>query len=508
MPDSFTANMKLYRHLVLLGLAAVATGVRAEERELNGWPVSVTHVNAAGQTVAWNSAGPLVFSRSAPEGGTQAGLRPVWVQSTDASGDLRAALFLYPLFSYSADAETYKWSVLQLMNRTGRRAGAPARARSLENLGGFDVWPFWFSRDTGDAATSYRALFPVYGTMLHRLGYDRLSWTLWPLYFQSTTRGATTTAMPWPFVRVTQGAAAGFALWPLFGWQTRAGVSRQEFYLWPLGYNNTTQPAADARSGTPPKREYAILPFYAHASGPGYRGETFVWPLFGYTDRTVPERYHETRYLWPLLVQGRGPEHTVNRWAPFYTYSNLHGFEKTWIAWPLFREVHWTSEGVAQTKTQLLYFFYWSRVQRSPTNPKLPPASITHLWPLVSAWDNGAGQRQWQFPSPLEVFFPGNEKVRAAWTPLFSLVRYDQHAPGHVRTSLLWDGITWERRDAERRTEFHLGPLFSVSASVDERRVAIANGLISWKRDATGTWRLFWLDFPSKPANVAQPPVP
>ena len=496
--------MNFLRLTALLGLAAAVAGVRAdaEDREHNVWPFFVGHTDPAGRTESWNAGGPLLFSRPAPEGGTQSGLRPLWVQTTGPRGDFRSALFLYPVFSYSAADETYRWSVLNLINRSGRRASAPAPQSDLERSEGFDFWPFWFSRDTGDPATSYHALFPIAGTMKHRLGFDRLSWVAWPLYFQSDKRGAVTTATPWPFVRVTRGAASGLALWPQFGWQDRPGVSRQEFYLWPLGYNNTTQPAADAPDGTPPVREYAALPFYAHASGPGYRGETFLWPFFGYTDRTAPERYHEARYLWPLLVQGRGENHYVNRWAPLYTHSNIGGYDKTWIAWPLLKQLRWTADGVAETKKQLLYFLYWSRVQRSPTNPNLPAASIMHVWPLVSVWDNGAGRRQWQFPSPLEVFFPGNEKVRAAWSPLVSLVRFDQRAPGDVRTSVLWDGITWERHDAEHREEFHLGPVFSVETSAGERRIAFGNGLVALRHTPAAGWRLFWLDFRSKHANV------
>jgi hypothetical protein len=398
--------------------------------------------------------------------------------------------------------------VLELINRSGRFSSSAAPKSELERSSGFDIWPFWFSRETGDPTTSYQALFPVAGTIKHRLGFDRLSWVAWPLYFQSEKKGAITTATPWPFVRSTRGNVSGFALWPFFGWQERTGVSRREFYLWPLGYNNTTSPANDAPAGTPPKREYAALPFYAHASGPGYRGETFLWPFFGYTDRTAPKVYHESRYLWPFLVQGRGEDHYVNRWGPFYTRSVIGGYDKTWIAWPLFKELRWTSEGVVQTKTQLLYFLYWSRVQRSPTNPKLAAASITHVWPLVSVWDNGAGHRQWQFPSPLEVFFPGNEKVRAAWTPLFSLVRHDERADGNVRTSLLWDGVTWERRDTGRQTEFHVGPLFSATTQAGERRIALARGLVSFRHTPSTGWQFFWLDFPAKPDKVNRSPAP
>src|ERR1035438_4054266 len=44
------------------------------------------------------------------------------------------------------------------------------------------------------------ALFPVYGTMRYRLGYDRLSWVLFPLYAESLRRGTRATYTPWPVV--------------------------------------------------------------------------------------------------------------------------------------------------------------------------------------------------------------------------------------------------------------------------------------------------------------------
>src|SRR4051812_21158654 len=121
--------MNLLRFTALLGFAAGVAIARAQtaERELNLWPAMVA------QRDSWTGAGPLLFSRLAPEdAGRQSGLRPVWVQTRDAQGDFRSALFLYPIFSYSTTAETYKWTVLNLINGSGRRAGAPARQSALE----------------------------------------------------------------------------------------------------------------------------------------------------------------------------------------------------------------------------------------------------------------------------------------------------------------------------------------------------------------------------------------
>lgn len=456
---------------------------------------------ATGLDARADSVGPLVAHRANPDGTTTSGVRPFWIQTAEANGTLRSGAALYPIFTYRADAETYAWSFFELIKRSGRKPGAPAPASQLADGEAFDVWPFWFSRRAQDPADSYRALFPIAGTVKNRLGYERLSWTLFPLYVESEKRGATTTSTPWPFIRTTRGSAHGFALWPLFGWQERPGVSRDEFYLWPLGYNNTRSPAADAPAGTPPTRQIGALPIYARESAAGFVSENFLWPFFGYTDRTQPWRYHETRYFWPLFVQGRGDERYVNRWGPFYTHSIIKGTDKTWIAWPLFRQARWTTGDIAQTKTQFLYVFYWSLEQHSVARPTLPPASTTHVWPLFSTWDNGAGRRQVLALSPFEVFFPGNTKVRDVWSPLFALFRYDQPTPGHEKYSLLWDIITWENRPPASAAP--ASPARTAAAPREER-LTLARGLIGLRRPVgERAWRLVLLDFPAKPAHVS-----
>ncbi len=506
--------MHAHRLTVRFGALAAALGVLAfaarasaqvRETERNAWPVLVTQADpleAAGSR--WTAAGPLLFGRMTEDGGSMSGLRPLWVQQKDANGEFRAGYFLYPVFSYREDATTYQWNVLELIRRTGRRATAAAPTSRFETTGGdFEIWPFWFSRETGDPELSYHALFPVAGTIKNKLGFDRATWLLFPLYTQTEKRGVVTTSVPWPIVRVTTGAAHGFGIWPLFEHRQKPGGWDQQTYLWPLGYNNTTYPAADAPAGTPPKRQIGALPFYALHTGPGYRDENFLWPFFGYTDSAQPVHYHETRYFWPLLVQGRGASRYVNRWGPFYTHSVAKGYDKTWYAWPLVRHAEWQDRGLALSKTQVFYFLYWSEHQRSATNPAKPAANLTHLWPLYSFWNNGAGREQFQLFSPLEVFFPGNEKVRAAWSPLFAVARREQSAPGETRTSLLWNAITWRHSAARHEREFHLGPLFSVATRATDERIAIGNGVISFRRRADAGWKLHWLDFPSKSTKAA-----
>jgi hypothetical protein len=422
------------------------------------------------------------------------GVPPFYVKRTSrGDGTVVERTILYPLFYSRYYGPNYEWSVFKLINHFGRRDGVAITPATNEQ--DLDVWPFYFSSEVrDDPSSTYHAVFPIVGTIPHRFFRDRISWVVWPLYLQTEKSGAVTTSTPWPILHWTRGAATGFALWPIYGWEDRPGVYRRHFYLWPLGWNNVRQPKPDGPPGLGPVHESGFLPFYTSERGTGLVNENYLWPFFGFTDRTIPVAYHETRYFWPFAVQGHG-DHYVDRWGPFYTHSIARGSNKTWVMWPLWRRLSWHADGVAQTKRQFFYFFYWSLEQQSLANPAAPPAYKTHYWPLLSVWDNGAGRRQWQFLSPLEVFFPSNDEMRRSWNPFFALVRHDRRAPGVARTSVLWGAITWESGPAQNEAASSRGPLLAVVRSPRERRVALFGGLIGWSRRPAAGWQLFALEF-------------
>ena len=470
----------------LFAALLAAAALRGDEQ--NNWPVSVRQVDSAGATVTVQYVGPLFFAGQTSA--EWAGFRPFYLRSHD--GDRATGAFLYPLFTWQKQGDYRHFSFFQLINRPQDRDPAG------RETSGLDVWPLYFSSQTGSPETSYRAFLPFGGTLRHRLGRDRISFVLFPLYLQTANEGRQITHVPWPFLRFYDGAGHhGFEFWPLFGHSGRENDYDRQFYLWPLIYKS-----ASHLSEPEPERAFGVLPFYNRDTGPGYIRENFVWPFFGYTHRTIPNTYDERRYFWPFLVQGHGPQFLVNRWAPFYTHSNIKGYDKTWVLWPLWRHATWAEDGVEQEKNQLFFIVYWSLTQRSMTNPAAPPARKTHFWPLFSAWDNGAGHRQVQVLSPFEVFFQDNEPVRQLYTPFFALYRYDRQGPDASRHSLLWNAVTYRRSPANR--EFHLGPLFSSRTTPVTRRVTVGNGLLAWRRAAAGgRWRFSLFDFHPKPDTKA-----
>lgn len=486
---------------ILAGLLCGPVLPRTQGEELNVWPFFVGQYSdkKAGEAQSWTAMGPLLFMRPVasdfPPGAMDRveGFRPIYLTRKDPEGSLREAFGVYPFFTYrKGEAGARRWSFFNLINLSTvpSAENGPATQASVPYRA-FDAWPFYFSRRTGNPELDYQAVFPIAGEVKQRFGQDRLNWVLFPLYGRFEKRGVTTTTAPWPFIKVVRGGGnSGFEIWPLYGERGKPGDYREQFVLWPFYYRNQS-----GLNKAQPDEKLGILPFYARDRAQGYRSETWLWPFFGYVDRTEPYRYHARNYFWPLFVQGRGDDRMVNRWAPFYTRSVIKGVDKEWVLWPLWRRLSSREGEVDQTKSQFFYFLYNATEQRSVGNPQAAPAYKAHLWPLASVWDNGAGHRQVQVLSPLEVFLPQNRPTRLAWSPLFALYRYDRQPDGEVRHSFLWNGVTYHGEPAKQAHEFHLGPLFSDTRTTAGRRVALLCGLFGFKRETGRGWRPFFGEF-------------
>lgn len=479
-----------FRRLIQLAVAGalLAGAARGEE---NLWPFFVGRHDPASAAESDQFVGPLFFHQVDATGdNTAAGLRPVYLETRN--GEKHESSFLYPFFIWRRQPDYSYFTFFHLLEH---RTGTGDLARHNEQ---FDVWPFYFSRRSADPEKSYHALFPIGGTLKNRLSRDRIDFVLFPLYMQTEKKGRRVTHTPWPFIRNYAGPGySGFEFWPLFGRNQHEGDYDHRFYLWPFGLKSIDHLAAPE-----PDVTVAVLPFYQRSTGPGFRTESYLWPFFGYLDRTKPYTYHETRYFWPLLVQGRGTDRVRNRWAPFYSHSNIKGTDKTWVMWPAYRHLSWEDRGLRHDRDQFLFFVYSSLVQHSLTNPSAAPARKVHVWPLLSFWDNGAGRVQAQALSPLEVLFPHNDKIRQLWTPLFALYQYDRQPDATVRHAFLWNAVTWRRGPAGR--EFHLGPLFESATGTPRDRWSIGSGLFGFKRTAGDRWRPFLFDFRMKSANKAE----
>src|SRR4051812_21843830 len=281
-PSMFSRRLVWQLIVALLAIAAL----RGEEQ--NGWPLLVQQSPPDAPVESRQYLGPLIFSKQAV--GEVYGVRPLYLHAAVEGKESTA--FLYPFFTWERQPGYRPFSFFQLVNL--RRANDPGEPAEKS----FDVWPFYFSKETGDPATTYHAFFPIAGTVKYRFGKDALTWYVFPLYLHSEKSGMEVTTAPWPFLTFISGAGHhGFEFWPLFGRRARANDYDRQFYLWPFIYysaQHLDEPVPTVHRG--------VLPFYTRDTGPGLNSETYVWPFFGYTHRTEPDRYYERRYFWPFFV--------------------------------------------------------------------------------------------------------------------------------------------------------------------------------------------------------------
>ncbi len=342
-------------------------------------------------------------------------IRPFYYKKYDHNTETGQTHFLYPLFNHRKYVNGYSWNFLSLIRKE------KFIRDDIEVTKKFEIWPFYFSKKTGNPETSYKALFPIYGNIKDKLGFKKFNWILFPLYGRFEKKGQITQTFPWPFLKSHSGdGVSGFEFWPFFGSEKKLNEFDHRYLMWPFYFNYQNSLSEEF-----PTYKKAFLPFYYHVKKENEVGKTFGWPFWGTTLKSEPD-YYEKRYLWPLFVRAYGEVKTKNRWLPFYMNETHNDFTKKWILWPLFRKRTWTDRGLEIVQKQFLYFLYWSEVQKSFDKDLNYNASKKHVWPFYSSWDNGFGRKQFQIFSPLEVFFQHNELVRKIYSPLFSIYRKDK----------------------------------------------------------------------------------
>lgn len=436
------------------------------------WPFAVIEYDTlTGQLLRRDRLGPLITDTFSQEPQIST-LRPLWISFRWK--ERKYFHLLYPLFSYERDPSKLHWDLLNLIKFDHQRYKDGHFERQ------FSFFPFYFSKQSSGPDQSYKGLFPLYGDIRDFFSYNRVSWVLFPFYSKWERQDEITWATPWPFMKIRSGGGSrGLQLWPLLGRMQHPGHYDHRFFLWPFIYRHI-----DHQRREQPTKKLGILPFYASESGEGVESRTWLWPFFGYTRKEAP-RYEEKRFLWPLWIKVRGEGETLDHWLPFFSRKQLgRDTFKRWWVWPFLKKERYLEKGLEVHKSQFLYFLYWSMEQRAPTFS----AQKTHLWPFISFWDNGRGRRQFQFLSPLELFFPQDDVIRELYSSLFGLYRFEQKAPGHYDHNFLFKSITYEKKEEDYR--FTIGPLLTVEPGSFE----FLQGLLG--RDSNDkTFQLFWMTF-------------
>jgi hypothetical protein len=417
-------------------------------------------------------------------------VRPVAVEFFDDHRESWEVFIAYPYFRFQQDPYRKKWSLFSIIES---EHGVRNKDRPYER---FRVFPFIFYQETGDPATSYSGVFPFAGSIKQFLIWQEFSWTFFPLFAEFSRGGVKRHYVAWPFISWLSGPGAeGFSVWPLAGDLRVENRYEYRYFLWPLIYSRIDQFDQER-----PRERYGFLPFYAREESVNVMDETYFYPFFGYRTEYEP-RYDEVRYFWPFLVQGRGYKY-INRWAPFYSHSLVHGRDKTWFMWPFVKLETWQEKGLRMEQQRFLYFLWRRQAQYSLDNPALEPVEKISLLPLGTYWSNGAGKKQFQLFSPLEPIYQNNKVIRAVYSPLFAIYRWEQVEPGHQRYSVIYDMLTVENHGERRHWQF-MGPLLEETVQPEFREMRLLRGLLGMAERPDGrTLSLFWQDIELGPAAV------
>ena len=370
----------------------------------------------------------LVFFSSAEE--VTEGIPPLY--STVQGGEVERLDVLWPLYSRTQSEQDKSQRFLWI----GFERTLPKQERSRTML-----LPFWFSGVTGKGV-SYRAFFPLGGTIYDFLMFDQVQFYLWPLYAKTSVNDQKSEMILWPLYSRTQAPdVERLRFFPFYGRSQKEGVERSRFIMWPF---YTSVEALSERGG----EGFIFFPFYGQIDAPHLQTRWFLPPFFRFSD--APEQ--RTRYvLWPFIQWAEGTVEKRYLW-PVLGRKKVEEDRSGFIAWPL---IKWNASGDEKSGGQ--------QVQVAP------------IYRHRSTWDASRAiyESEWKL-----------------W-PLASGIRVDKRSV--IEVLALWP---FERAAVIERNWAPCWRLFRVEKSENEVEWSLLHGLLGYKRSGEQqSWQFCFLRF-------------
>ncbi len=229
-------------------------------------------------------------------------MRPFY--SSDETADHSIWRVLFPVVGHR-DREDHDQTWLLML---GRDRTNITKSRRDTVLG-----PLWLGRNAD--GSRFGGLFPLAGKFVDRLGFDEITFGLWPLIARAKHGEYTETQILWPFFAWGSGGGRfKLRIWPFFGVERKKGIFDHRYFVWPLIHWRR-----DALDAETPERALYILPVYGRRDAGRYATRFYLWPLFTRQwDREGlgPERID---LLWPFYTRIQGPNIEMRAIRPVYS---------------------------------------------------------------------------------------------------------------------------------------------------------------------------------------------
>ena len=297
----------------------------AEERpfSLNFWPLFQYTSDPIERTKEIEGLGPFFLWKKDLHR-KEWGIRPLSYWTGDDKEPLWRLEFFYPFGKYEVK-EGDKKGYLALLSLFRE-----------ETFDGKKKWDFqFFPFFIGETVKGedYFGLFPFFGTLLDRYGKDKIRFYLWPLYGESTSEGVRTTNLLWPFFSFLEGEKKkGYRFWPFYGRREEFGISRSEFFLWPIFLKQTKGLDTDD-----PVDDWMIFPFYILKESKHFESRTYLWPFFSHArDRLTG--FEQWDLPWPFFQSLKGENLYGLKFFPFYGFKEKEGqLKRVFVLYPLYQ---------------------------------------------------------------------------------------------------------------------------------------------------------------------------
>ena len=422
----------------------------------------------------YRALGPLFEYRESGQGGrTLTAFRPLWSQEIFSGTEEND--FIWPLSAWRYSWHSnYCWVLLYF------------NARGADNRSSYHLIPVWFSGDKRDGGF-YWCLFPVYGETEDIVGYDKMFFLLFPLYWEASKNDVSGEAYVWPIVNMDRGKNMDKCrIFPFYAYNHKYDEQFNESYLWPFVHNS--------RSLDPKKPEegWMFWPFTGKNTANDSVSWSVLWPLF--EQRTAPENGYELTAPWPFFIYRRNLENQGDYQLyafPFYGQSRrMDGDYKT-VLWPIVV----AKEDRGDERLERSYYilpFYWTHLQWNKKGVRTD--LYRRFWPFASYAEKGDDVKL----KVLDIWPQRDFKViDRNWSPLWTIYEYDGNKDGFA-----WDFLWGLVRHHENKngSRFSLAPFYNASWKDGEERTEreIFFGILCFspEDDRESSTRLFWsLDF-------------
>lgn len=419
--------------------------------------------------------GPVVEFIENEAGDTAQAVRPLYHRWHQKDSDFTRTEVLWPIWVHRQRESSAYWRFLLNFMWNADVNDPQSRWR---------LWllPFYFQgRDA--KGESYVALFPLAGSIHEFFFWDKIDFTLFPLFVRSKVKEIEAQTFLWPIFSKTTGPnLKRFRVFPFYGYSEREGLGRKTFVLWPF-YTQVhyTLPGSTGRG-------WILFPLLGHLKLTDQETWWLIPPIFRYS---IGEDQNRIYGPWPFFQKEEGEVEKFYLF-PLYGRKKHAGYHKQFFLWPL-GQYEWTRKDTGYKKkfhfVPFVQYFYEkpTEVMAAESDGE---ASYLKIWPLFSRSSKHGGEvTRFSF---LDLNPMRGGPIERNYAPYWHLYVYST-AYDQADLEILWGLYRSAKRGEDYRYR-SLFPLFNYTRDEEIRHFQLFKGLIGRKKFGDNKrWQILYL---------------